>query len=34
MSKLIAKEYKRFEDIKIIREDGTEFWSEIGRAHV
>ncbi|MEE0885091.1 MAG: DNA damage-inducible protein D [Faecalimonas sp.] len=27
MSKLVAKEYKRFEDIKIIREDGTEFWS-------
>jgi DNA-damage-inducible protein D len=27
MSKLIAKEYKRFEDIKQIREDGTEFWS-------
>lgn len=27
MSKLIAKEYKRFEDIKTIREDGTEFWS-------
>ena len=27
MSKLIAKEYKRFEDIKQVREDGTEFWS-------
>lgn len=27
MSKLIAKEYKRFEDIKSVREDGTEFWS-------
>lgn len=27
MSKLIAKEYKRFEDIKTVREDGTEFWS-------
>lgn len=27
MSKLIAKEYKRFEDIKTVRDDGTEFWS-------
>ncbi len=27
MSKLIAKEYKRFEDIKTVREDGSEFWS-------
>lgn len=27
MKKLIAEEYKRFEDIKQIREDGTEFWS-------
>ncbi len=27
MSKLIAKEYQRFEDIKQVREDGTEFWS-------
>lgn len=26
MSKLIAKEYKCFEDIKHIRSDGTEFW--------
>lgn len=26
MSNLIAKEYKCFEDIKNIREDGTEFW--------
>lgn len=26
MSKLIAKEYKCFEDIKQIRSDGTEFW--------
>ncbi len=26
MSKLIAKEYKCFEDIKNIREDGSEFW--------
>lgn len=26
MSKLIAKEYKCFEDIKHIRDDGTEFW--------
>ncbi len=24
MSKLIAKEYKRFEDIKHVREDGSE----------
>ena len=30
MSDLNAIEYKRFEDIKHIREDG----SEIGRAHV
>lgn len=27
MGSLIAKEYKRFEDIKTVREDGTEFWS-------
>lgn len=27
MSTLIAKEYKRFEDIKVTREDGTEYWS-------
>ncbi len=27
MSKLIAKEYQRFEDIKIVREDGSEYWS-------
>ena len=27
MSKLKAKEYKRFEDIKHIRNDGSEFWS-------
>ena len=27
MSKLKAKEYKRFEDIKHIRDDGSEFWS-------
>ena len=27
MSNLIAKEYKRFEEIKSIREDGTEYWS-------
>jgi len=27
MSKLIAGEYKRFEDIKEIRPDGSEFWS-------
>lgn len=27
MKKLIAEEYKRFEDIKRIREDGSEFWS-------
>ncbi len=26
MKKLIAEEYKRFEDIKQIREDGSEFW--------
>lgn len=33
MSNLIAKEYKRFEEIKHIREDGTEFWSarELGQ---
>ena len=27
MSKLIAKEYKRFEDIKTVRADGSEYWS-------
>lgn len=27
MSKLEAKEYKRFEDIKHIRDDGSECWS-------
>ncbi len=27
MSTLIAKEYKRFEDIKHTKEDGTEYWS-------
>lgn len=27
MKKLIAEEYNRFEDIKQIREDGSEFWS-------
>ena len=27
MSKLVAVEYKRFEDIKHIREDSTEYWS-------
>lgn len=27
MKKLIAEEYKRFEDIRQIREDGSEFWS-------
>ena len=27
VKELKAKEYKRFEDIKQIREDGTEFWS-------
>ena len=27
MSKLNAEEYKCFEDIKTIREDGSEFWS-------
>jgi len=27
MSKLIAKEYNRFEDIKNMRENGLEFWS-------
>ena len=27
MSILIAQEYKCFEDIKTVREDGTEFWS-------
>ena len=26
MSKLKDKEYKRFEDIKHIRDDGSEFW--------
>ncbi len=34
MSTLIAKEYKRFEDIKHTKEDGTEYWSarELGPA--
>lgn len=27
MKRLIAEEYKRFEDIKQVREDGSEFWS-------
>ena len=27
MTKLKAEEYKKFEDIKHIREDGSEFWS-------
>lgn len=27
MKELIAEEYKRFENIKQIREDGSEFWS-------
>ena len=27
MSDLKGKEYKRFEDIKRIREDGSEYWS-------
>ena len=27
MTELKAKEYKKFEDIKHIREDGSEFWS-------
>ena len=34
LSTLIAKEYKRFEDIKHTKEDGTEYWSarELGPA--
>jgi len=27
MMKLIASEYKRFEDIKHVRDDGIEYWS-------
>lgn len=27
MTELKAKEYKKFENIKYIREDGSEFWS-------
>lgn len=27
MNELKAKEYKRFENIKHIRDDGSEFWS-------
>ena len=27
MKELKAEEYKKFEDIKHIREDGTEYWS-------
>ena len=34
MSILNAKEYKCFEDIKIIREDGSEFWSARALASV
>lgn len=26
MKKLISSEYKRFEDIKHLREDGSEYW--------
>lgn len=29
MSTLFAKEYKRFEDIKHMQEDGTEYWSAL-----
>ena len=34
MSNLIADEYKRFEEIKHIREDGTEYWSARELAYV
>ena len=27
MSKLLAEEYKRFEDIRKVRNDGSEYWS-------
>lgn len=27
MSRLVAKEYERFENIKTVRKDGTEYWS-------
>ena len=27
MSKLLAEEYKRFEDIRKLRNDGSEYWS-------
>lgn len=27
MSNLKAKEYRRFEDVKYIRKDGSEYWS-------
>jgi len=27
MTELKAREYRRFEDIKHVREDGTEYWS-------
>lgn len=27
MSNLLAEEYKNFEEIKKIRQDGTEYWS-------
>lgn len=27
MSNLKAKEYKKFEDIKYVRKDGSEYWS-------
>ena len=34
MSDLIAKEYKCFEDIKHIKEDGTEYWSNNKETHI
>ena len=34
MSNIVGSEYKRFEDIKHIREDGSEYWSARELAHV
>jgi len=34
MSELKAQEYKRFEDIKHIRDDGSEYWSARELAHI
>ena len=33
MGNVNAKEYKQFEDIKIVREDGSEYWGARELAH-